>query len=132
VSEEINRLKSEEKEKENDQVRPRARAATGHSAVVPGLALILVGAVFLMMNVTGAQLHNWWALFIMIPVFGSLAHAWERYQKHGRLTRSARSSIGAAFFFSFLAAVFLLGLSWNYIWPLLLIFLGIKALLANV
>jgi hypothetical protein len=127
VSEEINRLKSEEKE----PARPGPRTAGHHSALVPGLALILVGAVFLMMNLTGVQLDNWWALFILIPAFGSLAHAWERYQKHGRLTRSARSSIGAAFFFTFLASVFLLGLSWSYIWPLLLIMIGVKALLAN-
>jgi hypothetical protein len=127
MSDDITRLKAEEKE----VVRPGENSA-GHSGLVPGLVLILVGSVVLVANFTGVRLQNWWALFILIPALSSFAHGWHRYQKHGRMTRSARGSIAGGLFFTFIAAVFLLGLNWGTVWPVLLILFGIKALLSNM
>jgi hypothetical protein len=127
MSDEITRLKAEEKE----EVRTGQNNA-GHSGLVPGLVLILVGSVVLIVNLTGAHLQNWWALFILIPALSGFAHGWQRYQKHGRMTGSARGSIVGGLFFTFIAAVFLLGLNWGTVWPVLLILFGIKALLSNM
>jgi riboflavin transporter FmnP len=127
MSNDIAQLKAAEKE----EVRPREHRA-GDSGLVPGLVLILVGGLVLVMNLTGTRLENWWALFLLIPALSSFAHAWQRYQRHGQLTRSTRNSITGGLLFTLVAAVFLLGLNWSTIWPLFLILFGVKALADNL
>jgi hypothetical protein len=95
-----------------------------------GLVLILAGAIFLISNVTDMDLGNWWSLFILIPAFGSFARAWESYQQHGRLTRSAIGALTWGVFFIILCATFFFDLDWDYIWPIFLIIGGL-AILAN-
>jgi hypothetical protein len=46
-----------------------------YGAWIPGVALIGLGIVFLIQNYLGREIHNWWALFILIPVFFTLEHA---------------------------------------------------------
>jgi hypothetical protein len=128
MSDEITHLKAEEKE----EVRPHHYAAAHHSTLAPGLVLILIGGIFLIVNVTGMYLQNWWALFILIPALSSFARGWQSYEKHGRLTRSARRSFVGSLFFILIATVFLLGLNWGTIWPLFLILFGIKVLASNL
>ena len=50
------------------------------------VVLIIVGVVLLVENVSGRSdiLHNWWALFILIPAIGSLAGALREYVDAGR------------------------------------------------
>ena len=43
-----------------------------YGAWIPGLALIGLGIIFLIQNYLGREIHNWWALFIVLPVFFTL------------------------------------------------------------
>ena len=95
-----------------------------------GLVLILAGAIFLISNITNMDMGNWWAFFILIPALGSLNHAREDYQQHGRLTRPGRSALAWGLFFIILCATFFFGWDWDYVWPVFLI-LGGLALLLN-
>ena len=48
------------------------QSASRYAAWIPGIALIGLGIVFLIQNYLGEEIHNWWALFILIPVFFTL------------------------------------------------------------
>ena len=73
---------------------------------------------------------NWWALFILLPAFGFLSGAYNRYRSHGEAF-SMDVAITA------LIGLFMLGLSfsllvgaawnfnWNLVWPLILILIGL-------
>jgi len=97
-------------------------------SIIPGLTLILLGSIFLLGNLTGFRINNWWALFILIPAFGSISSGWARYRKVGRFDRSARSQIFSSLFLIFLSAVFLLGLDFSQIWPVFVILAGLGIL----
>ena len=97
-------------------------------SIVPGLTLILMGSIFLLSNLTGFRINNWWALFILIPAFGSISAGWARYREVGRFDRSARSQIFSSVFLIFLAAVFLLDLNFSQIWPVFVILTGLGML----
>lgn len=98
------------------------------AAWVGGVVLILLGAFFLLQNITGFWFGNWWALFILIPAFGSFAAAWRAYQTHGRLTGAARGPLIGGFILLLVAAMFLFNLDWGRLWPLFLILIGVGAL----
>ena len=95
-----------------------------------GLFLILLGVVLLLENLGIPFPVNWWALFILIPAFWAYVAALENYQDKGRLTRSAAWSLSVAVLLTLLALCFLLNLSLNPFWPVLLIAAG-AAMLAS-
>lgn len=98
-----------------------------------GVVLILLGVVFLVSNLTGFSLHNGWAIFILIPAFGSLATAWRMYQAGGgRLTAPARAPLIGGLILLLVAAVFLFDLDWGMIWPVFLILIGVGALFGAI
>jgi hypothetical protein len=57
-----------------------------------GVVLVLIGLVFLFQNLTGYNLVNWWALFILIPAFGFLEASWISYRNARHITVFARNS----------------------------------------
>ena len=98
---------------------------------VAGVALIVIGGVFLLSNLTDFYLNNWWALFILIPASSNFGNAWRSYQKHGRLNRQARGSLTGGMILSLITVAFLFNLDWGLIWPLFLIIGGLSALLGG-
>ncbi|MFO7664116.1 MAG: DUF5668 domain-containing protein [Chloroflexota bacterium] len=105
----------------------------GHNkSWVPGLVLIAVGGYFLLRNFTDFELNNWWALFILIPAFGSFGNFWRVYRHEGRITGDARGSLIGSMILFFIAAVFLFGWSWGAVWPVFLVIAGIGALLSGL
>jgi len=90
--------------------------------------LIVFGTVFLLSNLGYLALSNWWALFFLFPAFGSLEKAWHRWQSRGRVTRYVRRHLVGAAIWSLISLVFLLGLGWSTIWPLLIIMWGVSLL----
>ncbi len=121
-------------ETRQDGASPRpAQKPPGTSAWVVGGVLILVGVVFIIRNVTGLELHNWWALFILIPALGSLASAWRIFEKNGmRFTTAARGPLVGGVVLLAIAAIFLFGLDWAVAWPFLLILGGGALLLTSL
>lgn len=104
-------------------------AKFGSGSWVPGVILILLGLVFLFNNLTGYQLENWWALFILIPAFSNFSTAYDRYRHSGGLDRFARARLFWGLFFVLLSAVFLLNFDLGNFWPVFLILGGLGLLL---
>lgn len=103
-----------------------------NTAWIGGVVLIVIGIVFLLQNISGINLGNWWALFILIPALGSLATAWRIYQTHGRLTAAARGPLVGGFILLLVAVIFLFNLDWGKVWPLFLIIAGLGALATSL
>ena len=124
VHQEIHNMKEEEK---------AASTARADHGWIPGVVLIGLGLLFLANNVFGVELvHNWWALFILIPAAANLNRAWERYRRDGRWSAAARGSLTGGLLIATVAFIFLLDLNWAIFWPVLLIILGFSILLRGV
>lgn len=95
-----------------------------------GILLILAGLILFAQQAgwLGPR-FNWWALFILIPAFGSLTGAYYALQTSGRINAAARSSLGSAVILFTLTFILLLGLDWSLYWPLMIIAPGIAILL---
>jgi len=99
---------------------------------IAGGVLILVGIVFIIRNVSGFGLDNWWALFILIPSLGSLLTAFQMYEKNGRrFTAASRGPLIGGLVLLAVTAVFLFNLNWGRIWPLFLVLAGLGMLLSS-
>jgi hypothetical protein len=124
---EIQQLKSEEKM----VIEPDKSEDEGSSSSwIAGLVLIGIGVVFLLTNLTGFELDNWWALFILIPAFITLGNAIRAYRSEDGFGEEARGSLIGSLVLFFIASVFLFGWSWGTIWPVFLIIGGLGALLS--
>lgn len=95
---------------------------------VGGAVLIVLGAVFLLQNFDLIRLHNWWALFILIPALVNFATAYNLYRRDGRLSGPARGALTGGVILTFVAGVFLFSIDWGMVWPLVLILIGLSLL----
>jgi hypothetical protein len=97
-----------------------------------GAILMALGGVFLLQN-AGVPLlqHNWWALFILIPAFGSFSMAWTVCEQERQVTPAVTGLAVGGMVPLVVALVFLLGLDFGQWWPLLPIAAGIAALLGG-
>jgi uncharacterized membrane protein len=101
-------------------------------AWIAGSVLILLGIVFIVQNIAGLSLGNWWALFILIPAIGSLMTAFRMYERNDRrFTSASRGPLIGGLVLLAIAAVFLFNLDWGKVWPLILILGGLGLLLTS-
>jgi len=109
--------------------KPAASSPRRNSAWF-GMILILAGIIIFAQQ-TGwlGPRFNWWALFILIPAFGSLTGAFYAFQASGRFNAAVRNSLGSALILFTLTFMFLLGLGWSVYWPLMVIAPGLSVLL---
>ena len=119
-------------EREARREERRARRGSNSTAWVGGVVLIVLGVIFLLQSVRGFSLNNWWALFILIPAFGSFADAWNIYRQTGRLTRRVRGALISGCVFSLVTAAFLFNWNWGIVLPVLLIVWGVTLLLNSL
>jgi hypothetical protein len=102
-------------------------------AWIAGGVLILAGVVLLLTNVAGVSLHNWWALFILIPAIGSLWTAYTMFKRNeGRFTAASRGPLVGGVVLLTVAAMFLFELDLGRVWPVFLIVAGAAILLTVV
>ncbi len=102
-------------------------------AWIAGAVLILVGLVFLLQNVAGFSLQNWWALFILIPAVGSLWTAASIYRRNGRkFTAAARGPLTGGIVLLTVAGFFLFNVNWGTAWPVFLIIAGAAVLVGVI
>ena len=97
--------------------------------ITGGLILVAIGSVFLLNQLTGWYIQNWWALFIFIPAILKLNDAWQTFQANGRWHEASRNSLLGGILLTMVGSFFLFNLSWNLFWPLVLILFGVCALL---
>lgn len=90
-----------------------------------GAVLIVVGVIIFAQQ-TGllSEQFNWWALFILIPAFGSLGAAFTSFQSSGKFNAAVRSSLGGAIVLLTLTFILLFGLNWAVYWPLMVVAAG--------
>ena len=100
-----------------------------------GLVVVAVGVLFLLDNLGLRMpfrgLHNWWALFILIPVVALLAEAGVRYRRVGRIDRMVLHLLLSAVAPLLVAVFFLTDLDWATWWPLFVIYGGLWAMLGS-
>ena len=94
-----------------------------------GLALILMGGLFLLQNFSAFHLNNWWAVFILIPAVGSFSTAWRHYRDSGRFNARARNSLFGGMILGLVALLFLLNLDIGHWWPIFLVLAGLGMIL---
>jgi hypothetical protein len=112
--------------------RSAARYAGG-GALIGGVALIAFGVIIMLQNMGMVQLHNWWALFILIPALGSFATAYGMYRTNGgHLNAMVRGSIIGGLVFTAVAATFLFELNLSLVLPAVLIPAGVGMLFNTV
>ncbi len=98
-----------------------------------GLVLILGGLIIFAQQAGWlGPSYNWWALFILVPAFGTLSGAVYDVQKHGRVTAGTLGAFGSALVIFTVAFMFLFGLDWFYWWPLMVIVPGFALLLDGI
>jgi len=119
-------------EREARREERHARRGSNGAAWVGGVVLIVLGVIFLLQNVRGFYLNNWWALFILIPAFGSFADAWNTYRQTGRLSRRVRGALVTGCVFLLITATFLFNWNWGLVLPVLLIIWGVTLLLNSL
>jgi len=98
------------------------------SGMMGGLIMIAVGVVFLVMQFTNIRLNNWWALFILIPVFAAWGRAFSIFRESGEITEEAIQAITGSLFPLFVALIFLFNMDWGRVWPVFIILAGLNAL----
>ena len=97
------------------------------------LILILIGAILVVQNLTGNKFEfNWWALFIFIPVIGSLSTAWASVHYEGRLTAKAGGSLGSAVLVGTVGTILMFGMDWGRWWPLVVMAAGFSMFMAGI
>jgi len=109
--------------------RRRSTYGSIYGQWLPGLILILLGAIFLAQNYFGTTLHNWWALFILIPALSTLATAYALW-RDGHADWATGPLIAGLGFLA-LTVLFLLDLPIGQLWPLFLILAGVALLLGR-
>ena len=107
---------------------------SGPTSWVWGAALIFFGALFLLQNYTDLhflQPWNLWALFILIPGLSMLGRAWSGYQDQGNWSGKVGQTALFGAFLTLIALGFIFDFSFNLVWPLVLVGIGVYLLLSR-
>jgi hypothetical protein len=97
------------------------------------LILILAGLIILVQNLHLANFtFNWWALFIFLPVLGSLSAAWDALRDNGSFSAKVGGSLGSAVVIGTVATLLLFGMNWGVYWPLIVMAVGFSAFLTGL
>jgi hypothetical protein len=90
-----------------------------------GLALMLIGGIFLARNLGWGQVDRWWFILLILPSIGAFATAWRRFRSLGRTQRTiVIRPVILGFIFLLGVVIPLFDLRGEMILPLLLITTG--------
>jgi hypothetical protein len=111
----------------------RRRSRRQGGGVWGGVVLILLGIIFLFQQIGSFTFHNWWAVFILIPVLSSIGAAWRVYQSTGRFTHpGVLGPLYGAGYPLMVALIFLFDLNWGIWWPLFVLWAGLGAMASGL
>jgi hypothetical protein len=108
----------------------RANRYAGGLGWLVGVVLIGIGGLYLL-NEVGVlpELSNWWALFLLLPAVAVLSAALGAYRRNGgRWTPAVVLPLLGSVLLAGLAAAFLFGIEYGWLWPLFLIAGGLLLL----
>lgn len=103
------------------------------NTLLPALAFIVLGAIFLLRNFDMLEIaDNWWAFFFLIPIGYSAANFWRfRQASGGKFSPEMRNSLIGMMSMTFIMCAFLFNWNWGAIWPVFLIIGGLSILLST-
>lgn len=104
-------------------------SASRYGTWIPGIVLIGIGLIFLAQNYLGQEIRNWWALFILIPVFFTLERGYASL-RGGRNAEALGQLMGGLVLVA-LVVIFLFDLEFGQLWPIFLIIGGITLLISR-
>ena len=129
----LRRQEREQRRAMRYEMRAQRREWRGSSGWAVGAVFILIGVLLMMQNFGAMEFRNWWALFILIPAFGSLAAAWRIFENNDALlTPMVIGPLFTSMILFAITAAFLFDLNWGILGPVLLILLGVSALLTTL
>ena len=104
------------------------------SSLFVGLALLIIGTIFLLRNFDLIDLgQRWWACFFLIPISYLLTDIMRRHRDdEGSFPYNAVGSLLGVATLVAVMFIFLFGLGWGTIWPVFIIIGGLSLLLRNV
>lgn len=111
---------------------PTLRDSSRRGGWIGGAMLVTLGLILLLQNLTGFTLHNWWALFILLPAVGAFTAAESNFRKAGHMTPEVRASFFGGFILCLVAASFLFRLDWALVGPGLIILTGLALLFNSI
>ena len=121
----------------NEEIKPDIAKSDQHPSKrvhdnnrwIIGLALMLIGGIFLARNLAWGQMDRWWFILLIIPSIGAFTTAWRRYRTFGRTQRIiVIRPVILGFIFLLAAVIPLFDLRGEMVLPLLLITTGIVTL----
>ena len=109
----------------NNQVESNKDRKNESGSWALGIALILIGGLFLLdnLNLVNINLTNWWAIFILIPGLNMTVNGWKHYQMNQ--SHSSRSTAFWGMLLIILSITLFFNISWSLIFPLGLIVAGL-------
>ena len=124
-------MRREEKDAWREAVRARHRAGGGHGGgLVGGLILAGIGVLFLLQNLGIIYINEIWQYWPVILIAIGVSRAATAYGFGGRVWGGMMVLVGSVFL---LRNLDILRVDiWNFLWPVLLIFLGIGMLLRHL
>jgi hypothetical protein len=121
---------------EKESMRAERRELRRNSPLsgwIGGGTLIIVGLAYLARNILGWEFSNhWWAIFMLIPALSALATAWTFFRSDKPNQR--RAAIGllvSGGFMLIIATALFFSVSWQLIWPLFLILIGMNIMVGR-
>lgn len=115
----------------NDTVENKPKK-TGSDSLWLGVVLIVLGAIFFAQQFGNFKLHNWWAIFILIPAFSAFAAGIRMWQKDRRFHFGVWSTFYGGVFPLMVALMFLFDLDWGLYWPVFVIVPGIGTMISGL
>lgn len=107
---------------------PSRKTDTGLFA---GITLIVLGVLFLLVNITDLRIRNWPAVLLLVPGVMLLAQVVTTSSRERGLYRSARVSLIGGLVLLVFGCLALFHLSLSRYWPIVLIAIGIGMALAR-
>jgi fatty acid desaturase len=125
---------SSEPSRRQRRLAHRADRQAGGLGWLVGLILVVIGLLYLLSELgIVSEVTNWWALFLLLPAAGFLSGAVGAYRRNGgRWTPEAVLPLLGSLLLAALAAAFLFGINFSWLWPLLLIAAGLLLLIGSI
>jgi hypothetical protein len=116
----------------NEMSPERKNRKDDSSSIWLGVVLILVGIVFFAQRFGNFELHNWWALFILIPAFSSFGSAVSMWYRDRKFHIGVWSTLYGGVFPLLVALMFLFDFDWGLYWPLFVIVGGFGMMISGL